>query len=309
MVRPFKKEGGRRDRKEENIDSERRRFLKYLGIGAYFYARLFLRYPLWVGSFELTKAFKRQIKERGVPYDASEKTNIEGLDWKNFKGYRSFLFGDRVLNLGVIHARSLLSEYMPFFRKAVQENDIVALEGEEGRFFFQEIGEMVLGRGKKLVYIDTGRSFSQTLGITMQIITLAYSLDIFFDFFNKEKREKWLEDTRSSLKESLKRDAELLGVSQFNIVPPSLLTSTYVSDKSQYPLRFDISYTGDARTVFMLANLKRLAKSNPDKKIVVITGEAHARGFDFYLQHPHLFEYKAKLLLYNLVYILHKNLP
>lgn len=52
----------------------------------------------------------------------------------------------------------------------------------------------------------------------------------------------------------------------------------------------------------MLANIQKIARDNPHKRILSITGDVHACGMDFYLKHPRWFAVKKVLYqkLYNL---------
>jgi hypothetical protein len=53
----------------------------------------------------------------------------------------------------------------------------------------------------------------------------------------------------------------------------------------------------------MLDEVRTYLKSHPGEKVLVITGDAHARGFNLYMSKPELRDtFERKLALYNRIY-------
>jgi hypothetical protein len=66
--------------------------------------------------------------------------------------------------------------------------------------------------------------------------------------------------------------------------------------------RYNFDFHIDGRTIFMLLSILKIIKENPGKKIVVVTGNAHAEMFEVYSNDENLLEFKLKSFLYNIIY-------
>jgi hypothetical protein len=60
--------------------------------------------------------------------------------------------------------------------------------------------------------------------------------------------------------------------------------------------------------IFMVLDIMKVMKENPETKIVVITGDAHATGINYYLYESEG-QRKFKAIIYNIVYGWTKHLP
>ena len=130
-----------------------------------------------------------------------------------------------------------------------------------------------------------------------------------FDFIGLQKEKNEKKDIR---KKWLKHILATLGISQLSMFPPSMFYSMFTLhknleewDASGYALKYDISHTGDARTLFMALEVLKYQEKYPNKKIGVVTWAAHAQGINYYLYDAQGMR-EFKKIIYNIVYGLYK---
>lgn len=69
-----------------------------------------------------------------------------------------------------------------------------------------------------------------------------------------------------------------------------------------YP-SLDLSFCLDGRTVLMLANTLDIAEKYPGKSILMISGDLHAKGVEYYMERPRLLALKTEI--YRKLYVPH----
>lgn len=202
------------------------------------------------------------------------------------------------LNIGLQHDAHGWQQVKKEVYEAIKEKrtDIVALEYSSR--FFKHLGEYAKRQGKEVQYLE-GNSGGR-VGLLATVGGLALALAMYrLNLFDPRERSQWLKEYGLSW-----------FVTQLGITPPSLMLSVYLNQNSadhRYYARHDVSYTGDARTVFMKLALDKIRAENPGKRVVTITGDIHAKGIEMYSRDSHAFELAVKGLIYNLVYYFHKR--
>ena len=68
------------------------------------------------------------------------------------------------------------------------------------------------------------------------------------------------------------------------------------------PIEKARSFIIDGRTIHMLKNIEKVIKENPNKKILVLSGDTHARGFEAYLKQKNRTLYHFKKKVYNILF-------
>ncbi len=221
---------------------------------------------------------------------------------------------ENFLNIGVSHDSDLLPVHLEktFLGQAIQEADIVLLEHPRGDYFglLKTYAEKL---GKQVVNIDTDSSIRQGMSIIASLwagFRAVQQLDIDFVGIGLSEEEKY--DLR---KEWITYLLKTFGISELGIFPPTLLGSILKNraedpdnQRGTYDAKHDISFTGDGRTVFMVLDTLKVMKENPNKKIVVVTGDVHATGINYYLNEAEG-QLKLKEIIYNMVYGWVKFLP
>jgi len=132
-----------------------------------------------------------------------------------------------------------------------------------------------------------------------------------FDFIGLQKQADEKSDIR---KQWLKYILITLGISQLSLFPSSMfygmtrmIKNMETWDMEDYALKHDISHTWDARTLFMALEVLKYQEKYPNKKIVVITWDAHAAGINYYLYDAQGIR-EFKKVIYNIVYGIYKLL-
>jgi hypothetical protein len=201
-------------------------------------------------------------------------------------------------NIGIQHT----SDGWEVMRKRVYDaidslkpGDILALESEEK--VFVQIAEYARTKGIQVKYLESNKL--AMAGICTGILVILLEDMFKKNLFKPGEMAGWLKSYG-------------LGwiVSQLGIWPPSINVSDILAQRKgiRYQARYDVSFTFDARTVFMKLALDELKQQNPDKRIVSVTGDGHAAGISFYSQPGRNFELDVKRVIYNIVYALHKRM-
>ena len=194
----------------------------------------------------------------------------------------------RLFNLGILHPTYGDDVDISSVRPYLKRSDIILLESEQ---VLNSVNQMLLPRGcfaclrrealndKKEVYnIDvkctaTNHVYECETARASLVAGIGLALTSF------EKLRKSAMTLRTFLR--------VLGWSAAAV---SIASPQYILSPEA-----DLSFTQDGRTVLMLRNVLDIAKNNPGKTITVIAGDAHAKGFEFYLGHPKLFDMKFDL--------------
>jgi hypothetical protein len=247
----------------------------------------------------LRKAYEDQIH---LPKKESER-----LDKQFFVDHRSPIFTDMshnfgnsasLRNVGVHHTGVHLAHGFSELKARISTADIVALESEiapdsfehiRGRDkFFSRLREEALNQHKILYDIDVKKPWridqmEKTSARAAGIAAVGLALT--------GLQPKFRENTVS-----LRRFLRTIGwIGVLTVYPP--VHQVYWGNS--YPAT-DVSFSADGRTVLMLSHLLALAKEYPGKRLLVISGNGHAIGVEFYLRHPVIF--RTKRALYGLVY-------
>jgi hypothetical protein len=219
------------------------------------------------------------------------------------------------LNIGVQHRTRILDSQLreTILGQSILEADIVLLENTGGPYF-SKVADFAQKQNKTVINIDHAWGAMRDLlqfGITMWA-TFRSVRQLGKDPVALGKTEDEKLEIR---KDYIKYVLTTLGISELGLFPPTFLATGLASSlkdpsgkSDEYFEKYDISATGDGRTVFMAIEVLKERKKNPDKKIVVVTGDTHAKGINYYLNDAEG-ELKLKNVLYNVVYGFLKYLP
>lgn len=202
-------------------------------------------------------------------------------------------------NLGVIHAGgSVWEKQKNLIHSAIAEADIILLENGDPGGWFDQIERYARdsGNAKRAMYIEGGG------GVAVATIASVLGLWCVVDMMQlnpliRAQRPQW---------------TTLLAKSwvyqQLGLAPASSFVEKVIrkgTDSDVYPGRFSFDYVRDVRTLWMWANIQKVRQDpkNLNKKILSITGDAHAKGFEHYKEHDA--ELMMKRILYNIVFCLH----
>lgn len=220
------------------------------------------------------------IKVAGETETANEKAEMPNLN--SIIGFpnRAILH-----NIGVCHTVKDFEKEWEVVLSGIDNSEIVLLE--YGDAYFPELEWYSLTREKETICIDPVKNYyvKRVLytGETATGFMHVYNLTQFRDLLNPVERKMWM--IRAAL--------AWVGEALFGMNISSMLKKKF-KDKYTWP---DMSLITDGRTVAMTRDVLRLVEENPGKRIAVITGNNHARGIEFYLQHPEIF--KVKLAIYE----------
>lgn len=199
-------------------------------------------------------------------------------------------------NLGIYHTQEALERDQKHIAAAIDEADIVLLEGGQDSDevnYFSQLRDYAKKKGKTIYDIDDKRmgliEVQQGLAIGIPgAIGVAGAVD---DLKWADKPD--MQITRKGSRRNFLRGIAAVGAAAY--IPTHVPTG----DAKQYPA-YDITYIADGRTVKMLTSVHEIAALNPDKKIVSITGNMHALGIEHYLAHDD--QYQAKKAVYDVTY-------
>ncbi len=187
-------------------------------------------------------------------------------------------------NFGIYHTPRDFLQNRDLYVELIEEADTVLLE--YGRYF-ANIAQYAHGEGKSVYYVDAAyadRFFTRTTLNTM-IAT------------------KWLND---AYKHNARWKAIMsVPFAQDSILPivTDILTGALADRMKELShstahrdmLMACVSFFADVRTVLMLQNTLRIAKAQPGKNLLLITGDMHAAAIDAYLRHPTILALKKAL--------------
>lgn len=206
-------------------------------------------------------------------------------------------------NIGVLHIRDIQSKQFAYTKmgEVIENSDIIL--HEKGSYFnnivdlYPEKDAFNIDKSNAKIsrYVWNGATAVSSL---MSI----YQLKFDFLAINKDK-----EDKKEVRKKWLKYIIATLGISHLSMFPPSFIYGlSFREDKEdEYDFMYDISHIGDGRTVFMALEVLKYQEKYPDKKIVAITWNGHAKWIDYYL-YDAVWQREFKKIIYNIIYWLYK---
>lgn len=210
----------------------------------------------------------------------------------------------KFINIWVVHLNSMLDEQINWsiLSEAISEADIIALERWES--YFGIIEEIWIKMWKMTKDIDPSNwrlswiVWWAALWLSFINILWMYWIDVVSLKENKEK-------IRDNRKKYLFHILKTLWIAQLSIFPPSFIWSLLLTDEDEYGGKYDIGHTADARTIFMTLEIMKLQEKYPDKKILSITGDEHAKWINYYLYEAE-WQREFKKVIYNLIYGIYK---
>lgn len=192
--------------------------------------------------------------------------------------------GSMLRNVGVYHDKAAFDKEEGFLYQAIQGADIILME--EGDGYFGQLSEYI-----RQTYLGSKRTYSidysEESNMHFQILGLLLAARLFF----------WrTHENSSNLTEFIRKLC----------VVPAVLSTEPLMDTEKHlfkegvPIHWFLGFLMDGRTVTMLRNALDVAEKNPHKKILILTGDGHAQGFEAYFERPALFAFKTAL--YNILY-------
>ncbi|MBP9779029.1 hypothetical protein KBD33_00230 [Candidatus Gracilibacteria bacterium] len=216
-------------------------------------------------------------------------TLIEGVDSYGIEGIQKPLIltninhkDKGIHNIGIVHTHFRMKLHWDELKKEIDNADIVLLESGFDDFFGDVFNDAMK---KKSIIIDPSNSILNLYGfVGLTYITFSAIQGIATD------------SLRSKIKLFL---GTLIGGELLPLLTPLSLIKFDLG----YGLEDDHSFIIDGRTIFMHSAILKIKKENPDKKILVITGDIHARMFEYYFNNSEIAE--EKRLLYEKIYFGH----
>ena len=207
-----------------------------------------------------------------------EKGDAEPFTAENYPNTNQKHLNGDFHNLGVIHTREDLLLEGGVIQEAIANCDIVC---REKGWYFRDLAKTAEEQGKEVILVDDS---SSELSLVQLLTTFEASRQIAKGVLSKENGNAWLKS---------------LGMMQYGSrIPPSIILG------ADHPL--DISYLTKGRSIFMYEKVLQVIKDNPGKKVLFISGDAHAADVEGFIAHPRLF--KLEQAFYNTVFYPHKEL-
>lgn len=225
-------------------------------------------------------------------------------------------------NIGVRHTSlDLLRDHRVLFR-AIREHDVVMVEGFAGQDYFDFLAVTAYQENKKLVRLESDiplaanvlPGFVPLISFAMVCINGLHYFERGLSALGRIIHNRFFAATTHAVegsqakqttsqpppKPTYRRAALTLlacQVQEIFWIAPQQFDARY-----NYPLE-DTGHLLDGRTVIMLDEVRSYLKSHPGEKVLVITGDAHARGFCLYTSTAELRErFEQKLAHYNRIY-------
>ena len=232
--------------------------------------------------------------------------------------------GESFHNLGVCHTGKRFEIDRGTIVNAIRHSDVVMLEGFAGQDYFDFLAAFAHEFKKVVVRLESGKSLLHSVGMQSVLFTAGY-MTTSNALYLSDRVRKGCRQQRSSApsvdpastseKRDVQRPAEtarnsslpraattaLVGLNQ-HIFSPGLSAREFIEGHSEYPVS-DTSYTLDGRTVIMLKEVEKWLRANPNRKLLVITGDLHAAGFSFYTSSPERFDlFNQRARVYETIY-------
>src|SRR3989344_6329677 len=232
----------------------------------------------------------RMLSPQDPAPDANEADKKKGEALGEYPYTHTFSEDGMYQNMGVLHMKKGWEQLKFHIYRAIELSDIVLLERND---WYEEIAKYARSRGKEVLSIDPA-------GFTANSIEfLAWGRSVLgvTRMFGKKPTNA------EELKDWLKEYAKTLGAAERSPVPPSLvgsLVTTKVIDPGAYSGKYDFSFAGDARTVFMTAAIEDVCAKSRGKKVLSLVGDEHAKGFEYYKGEKS--QYAKRKLFYDIAY-------
>lgn len=261
---------------KEEPKSSRREFL-HLGAALAYGAPAIHQYPLW----------PRPNKQVTVGYGPDAEYRLTDSDHHRTPAKAAYR------NIGVIHNEEMGHTHHDFLRDAIDQNDLLLLEQgtpASSADYFDRLQNYALLHGKRAFTVDADRrdltAFLYGQPGATGILTMCGVL------YCSERIGK--KPNASSIYRITRRAFHALGLGNL-LSYFGLFREHQRQDSWEHPAE-DGSYIADARTVAMLESIEELRRRFPMEQLVSITGDAHAKGIEYYLANPE--EHQRRLQAY-----------
>ena len=271
------------DQKSNHVT--RRGFLERLKSGTYTAVSMLIAFPAVKGWFSHAEEMKgneeKQEKQAAQPNIANNVAalSVAGIDLlpvlldlktlvqKRTDQRHQLPDGTELRNLGVIHTLGTFRKNRESYEQIVQEADVIFLEDFDK--YGKEWEALAQKYGKTVVRIEKVSEDKALLAVMAQFSSIGlHSLNL-----AKSQELRTIATAGSWLRRAV----------------CAVMMGTQLSKEAISPL-IDLSFVVDARTVKMLENALVQANQWKGKKIVIVSGDSHAKGIEYYLQHPKVFE-------------------
>jgi len=254
---------------------------------------------VWAGAFS-----KSELVPSQVPEESPLSNDVEG---SAVAERRSGHFGTNEVhrvngsvfqNVGVRHSAEDLERARGVILSAINSADIVLLEHLADPFrekdclwagdYFSELAAYAIRSGKEAFFIDPikEKAIAAAIIVPAMITTpviLGANAFLYKDSVDPERKRGWT-----------RRAVLACCCEAFVGFTASAVLMRAEGDGYSW---YDFSLATDGRTLAMLRNTLRVIEDNPGKRFMVLSGDYHARGIEYYLANPEIFA--AKLAVYE----------
>ncbi len=231
------------------------------------------------------KAVTEQEKQSSS--SASKEVEYPYMD-KTIKTQQAF-----VRNLGVEHSAASLKQNRALFISAIKDCDILLCEGAPIDFFFIRLSDYAKSKDKQVEFLET----ETLLDNSMRYVQAALLASTYGGIRNMKLAS-------SEEKISVSRRSAIMGftfLAGMSGLPSLPVKASDLAQNSDY-LHYDPAPVTAGRSILMLAELYKVCHANPGKKILLVTGDIHAKYIQNLLEKGEdSLEYRAKLAAYNLL--------
>jgi len=208
--------------------------------------------------------------------------------------------GEHFRNIGVQHTEGQFHQAYNKIKEAVSKSDIVLLESISqehggGFSFFHRVADIAYEQGKEIYDIDRSRFESGQM-----MATLAGVVGPVVGYHLLKSRLQYFGRAippTEAVNRLFYHAIGWGGSSAFGFPTPRMIYQTLhhpeditLTNPEQYGKLKDFGYIFDGRTVMMLGHVLCIAKENPSKSVLVITGNGHALGISYYLSNEARFQ-------------------
>lgn len=268
-----------------------RRFFKGAAMGV---ESAFILSPFYADQYVDDSALQRRIVDfrngRGpYPYQDVELTLSNGTT---------------VRNLGVAHVEEEFRFSGDHIEQAIRDTDVVFLEGPivsyDAPGYFRSRAEYALDQGKIVYDIDAYKFIQLSIDIQSGAKNLfAFTGGLALGVEAAGTMADVIKDG-GLLRRTFFRGIGYYGA--LTMLPSSSYAVSQVVHPDGYPAP-DVSFVVDARTILMLDHMTHIAEKHPGKKLLVISGDMHARGYNYYRSSAAAHTlYESKKAIYEGIY-------
>lgn len=185
-------------------------------------------------------------------------------------------------NIWVAHTKEDFDKNQSTILGAIDSSDIILLEWHKGNApYFDQLAKLCAKRGKEVYFIDDQNSINLTVAILCTFLGTIFACKSILN--HKELQ------TVDWLKIQSRRNF-LVAMLWMNSLVATYPVMYGQAMNLPYRWQYDVSYVIDARTVIMLENIFTLIKQYKGKRILSITGNTHAQGFEHYMENQDDFD-------------------